>query len=159
LNVDYLWHKYAGQRIIDADLKHKTPPVPLLTMARLETDAFIAFREAAKKQGLDTSINAVAQNPQYKTHLLTQARVSNPVYVDASNRLIHHMWHSWALAPGSALSMIMKYITIGGVTGLFAAGVWRYGYHLPERRKIDAFYKSLYAEHPQFWPALAMQKK
>ena len=158
LNFDYWWYRLAGERIVASDLKAKEPPVPLLSVARLETDAFIAFREAAKKNGLDTSIAAAGQNVQYKTHLLAQARLSNPMWVDVHNRMYHHMWHVWVLPPAAALSMIGKYIAIGSITGTIAGAIWRYGYHLPERRKIDAFYKTLYAEHPEFWPALAMQK-
>lgn len=159
LNFDYWWTNTLGNRIVEADMVQKKPPVPLLSLSRLELDTFIAFRETAKKQGIDTSINNAGQGFEYKAHLLSQARVSNPVYVEAHNRAVHHMWHTWGLAPASALSLIAKYIALGAVSGLFAAGIWRYGYHLPERRKIDTYYKSLYAEHPQYWPALAMQKK
>jgi len=158
LNFDYWWDRLLGERIVASDLKAKEPPVPLLSVARLETDAFIAFREAAKKDGLDVSMAAVGQNVQYKTHLLGQARLSNPMWVDVHNRMYHHMWHVWVLPPAAALSMVGKYIAVGGISGLIAGSIWRFGYHLPERRKIDAFYKTLYAEHPEFWPALAMQK-
>lgn len=159
LNFDYWWQRLAGDRMIAADMAHKQPPVPLLSVARLEVDTFITFRDAMKAQGLDTSIKAVKQDTQHKAYLLTQARVSNVAYVDAHNRMFHHMWHTWALPPASSLSLISKYIVVGLITGTIGACIWRYGYHLPERRKIDAFYKTLYSEHPEFWPALAMQQK
>lgn len=159
LNFDYWWQKLAGHRIVSSDMAHKQPPVPLLSVARLEVDALIQYREAAKARGLNPSIKAAKQDSRLKADLLTMARVSNPAYVDAHNRMFHHMWHVWVLPPASSLSLIMKYITIGLATGTVAAAVWRYGYHLPERRKIDAFYKTLYSEHPEFWPALAMQKR
>ena len=159
LNFDHVWDNSLGQRIVDADVAHKEPPVSLLSVARLEVDAFVRFREQLKKDGLNPSIKATGEQNHYKAMALTAARVSNPVYVDVHNRMFHHMWHVWVLPPASGLSMISKYIFLGTTTGLFFGAIWRYGYHLPERRHIDAFYKSLYADHPEYWPALAMQKK
>lgn len=158
-SFDYWWQQLAGHRMITADMAHKQPPVPLLSVARLEVDALIQYREAAKAAGLDPSVKAAKYDARLKAELMTKARISNPAYVDAHNRMFHHMWHVWVLPPASSLSLIMKYISIGLITGTIAASIWRYGYHLPERRKIDAFYKTLYSEHPEFWPALAMQKK
>lgn len=159
LHFDYWWDRLVGDRILARDAAHKEPPVPISSLQRLEVDAFIAYRQAAKAQGLDVSLSASKENAATKAFLFGQARANNAVYVDAHNRMYHHMWHMWVLPPGSALSVISKYIAIGIITGTAAAAVWRYGYHLPERRKIDAFYKTLYTEHPEFWPALAMQKR
>lgn len=159
LNFDYWWDRTLGERIIHKDLEHKQPPVSLLEVSRLEVDTMIAYRESMKKVGVDPSITASTSQALYKAEKLAQVRAADQVYVDVINKMNHHMHHVYGMPPAHGLSLIMKYVVIGTITGTALAAVWRYGFHLPERRKIDAFYKSLYADHPEFWPALAMQQK
>lgn len=162
-NFDSVFNKFAGNLLFKRDMVEKKPPVSLSEFAAQEVDLVIKWQEACKEQlKIDTSIknlkNLTKGEKEQVFELWGKMVHSSPEYLKNSKELSFHMWHVWSLPPASYKVAIARYLAIGSITGI-AGGLWfRYGYHIPERRKLDAYYKQLYKEHPEYWPALKVKK-
>lgn len=56
------------------------------------------------------------------------------------------------MSAASAVSILKREALIGTAGGLVCALVWRYGFHIPSRNKIDNYYAELAAKEGRTMP-------
>lgn len=164
LNFDAIFNKYAGSIIFKRDMAEKKPPVSLSAFTAQEVDLVLKWQEVCKEQlKIDVSIKNLKNLDKAQRakafELWGKTVHSSPEYLKNCKELSFHMWHVWSLPPASYKVAIARYLAVGTITGLIGGAIFKYGYHIPYRRKLDAYYKQLYTDHPEYWPALGATKK
>lgn len=164
LNFNHFYNTYVGNIVFRRDMEEKKPPVALDKFAVQELDLMIQWQKACKeKLNIDTSIknlkNLTTKQKEEAFGLWGNIVRENATYCKARSDLAFHMWHVWTLPPASYKVLIAKYLAIGGITAVAGGLVFKFGYHLRFRKKLDSYYKQLYQEHPEYWPALKVKKE
>lgn len=159
-NFDLLWDKFAGSLL--KKIYNPTPELSdklLKDLEKLELKIELTTREIMSRNNKSAiTAKEIATKPHsyiFYNNFQILASPSNSALIDNA---IFHSFNSTKFVPVHSVIFIFKYFALGLITGTIVASMWRFGFHIPQRKRADAYYKRLYEDNPEYWPALAQQK-
>lgn len=156
------WNAAVGKRIIDYTIEQRVPK-NLGELLTVEEEIVAEWKRKLAAQGIQATVKSIreAPLPQRIAMMRTfkEVRDAHPTHAALARSLEEGMWNTWHHAPATYRNWFSREITWGTVIGLGLGAWWKYGYELPLQERTEDYYRQLYKQNPELWPALTAQKK
>eukprot|EP01122_Echinamoeba_exundans_P000643 TRINITY_DN1056_c1_g1_i1.p2 TRINITY_DN1056_c1_g1~~TRINITY_DN1056_c1_g1_i1.p2 ORF type:complete len:197 (+),score=48.05 TRINITY_DN1056_c1_g1_i1:60-593(+) len=160
-SVNRAWNATVGNRIISYTLEQRMPK-NLGELLSAEEEIIAEWKRKMAAQGVQVTIKSIREAPFPQRiammRALKEVRDAHPTHASLAKSLEEGMWETWHHAPATYRNWFSREITYGMVIGLGLGAVWKYGYELPLAERTEDYYRQLYKQNPELWPALTQRK-